>query len=220
MKRFISLLLGLVMCISIVGANMLTAYAVTTATTFLDVTSSGMQDSQISFITSVKPGTVRFSGVVLNVEFDPQILEFVSATPIFTVDKDNNKINNLQGEYIDGFVKGKDNLYSIAYMNSAGVSTSSSEYKSFYKITFKVKVKERPTTTVKFLCKELFTNDDVNNDIRPADGVQTIKDFTFSTLDNPKPLSTKLLTNGILFNWSAVDGAEEYTVLRTTIHLA
>lgn len=214
MKRFISLLLGLVMCISIVGANMLTAYAVTTATTFLDVTSSGMQDSQISFITSVKPGTVRFSGVVLNVEFDPQILEFVSATPIFTVDKDNNKINNLQGEYIDGFVKGKDNLYSIAYMNSAGVSTSSSEYKSFYKITFKVKVKERPTTTVKFLCKELFTNDDVNNDIRPADGVQTIKDFTFSTLDNPKPLSTKLLTNGILFNWSAVDGAEEYTVLR------
>ena len=92
MKRFISLLLGLVMCISIVSANILTAYAVTTATTFLDVTSSGMQDSQISFITSVKPGTVRFSGVVLNVEFDPQILEFVSATPIFTVDKDNNKI--------------------------------------------------------------------------------------------------------------------------------
>ena len=75
-------------------------------------------------------------------------------------------------------------------------------------------MKERPTTSVKFLCKELFTNDDVNNDIRPADGVQKIKDFTFSTLDNPKPVSTELLTNGILFKWSAVDGAEEYTVLR------
>ncbi len=214
MKRFISLLLCLVMCTTIISVNMLTAYAATPATSFLEVTSSGVQNSQISFIVSVKPGTVRFSGVVLNVEFDTKILELLSATPVYTVDKDDNKINNLQGEYIHGFVKGKDNLYSLAYMSSDGVSTTGSEYKSFYKITFKIKVKERPTTSVSFSCKELFTNDDVNNDIRPADGIQQIKEFAFSTLDNPKPLSTELLTNGIVFRWSAVDGAEEYTVLR------
>ena len=214
MKRFISLLLCLVMCVTMAGVNTLTVCAATSATSFLDVTGSGMQDGQISFIVSVKPGTVRFSGVVLNVEFDPQILEFSSATPIYTVDKDNNKVYNLTGEYADGFVKGKNNIYSLAYMNSDGVSTGGSEYKSFYKITFKVKVKERPTTSVKFSCKELFTNDDVNNDIRPADGIQQIKAFTFSTLDDPKPLSTELLTNGIVFKWAAVDGAEEYTILR------
>ena len=28
----------------------------------------------------------------------------------------------------------------------------------------------------------IFGNDDVNNDIRPADGVQKIKDFTFSRI--------------------------------------
>ena len=214
LKRFVSFLLCLAMCTTILSVNILTVYAVTPVTSFLEVTSSGMQDSHISFIVSVKPGITRFSGAVLNVQFDSEILEFSSASPVYTVDKDNNKVNSLSGEYVDGFVKGKDNLYSIAYMNSAGVSTGSSEYKSFYKITFKVKVKERPTTAVKFLCKELFTNDDINNDIRPVDGVQQIKEFTFSTLDNPKPLSTELLTNGIKFKWSAVDGAEEYTVLR------
>ena len=202
------------MCITLFSANILTANAATPVTSFLDVTASGMQDSQISFIISAKPGTVRISGAVLNVEFDPGILEFVSATPVYTTDKDGNKNYNLSGEYADGFVKGKNNVYSLAYMNSDGISVGSSEYKSFYKITFKVKVKERPTTSVSFYCKELFTNDDVNNDIRPADGLQKIKDFTFSTLDNPKPLSTTLLTNGIVFKWSAVDGAEEYTVLR------
>lgn len=214
MKRFVSLLLCLVMCATIFSTNILTVYAVTSPTSFLEVTSTSMQDSQISFVVSVKPNTVRFSGVVLNVEFDPAVLEFSSATPIYSVDKENNKVYNLAGEYIDGFVKGKNNLYSIAYMNSSGVSTGSSEYKSFYKITFRVKVKERPTTSVKFLCKELFTNDDKNNDIRPIDGVQNVKNFTFSTLDTPKPVSTELLTNGILFKWNAVDGAEEYTILR------
>lgn len=202
------------MCTAMLSANLMTVYAVTSPTSFLEVTSSGMQDGQISFIVSVKPGTVRFSGAVLNVQFDPQILEISSATPIYTVDKDNNKIQNLTGEYVDGFVKGENNLYSLAYMNNNGVTISGTEYKSFYKITFRVKVKERPTTSVKFSCKELFTNDDVNNDIRPSDGIQEIKSFTFSTLDNPKPLSTQLLTNGIVFKWSAVDGAEEYSVLR------
>ena len=216
MKKFVSLVLCLIMSVSILITNILTAHAASTAASFLHISNAGMQNGTISFVISVKPNVTRFCGAVLNVEFDSNVLEVLSATPVYTVDNNGNKQNNVAGEYINGFVKGKDDVYSVAYMSNTGVTTGSSEYKSFFKITFKVKVNERPTTSVKFVCRELFTNDDVNNDIRPADGVQTINDITFSTLDNPKLISTELLTNGIAFKWSAVDGAEEYTVLRKT----
>lgn len=207
-------MLSFVICISVLSTNILTAYAVGTATSFLHISNAGMQDGTISFVVSVKPNVVRFCGTVLNIEFDSDVLDVLSATPVYTVDSNGDKQNNVAGEYVNGFVSGKDNVYSLAYMSNSGVTTGSSEYKSFFKITFRVKVSERPTTSVKFVCKELFTNDDVNNDIRLADGVQTINDITFSTLDNPRLLSTELLTNGIRFNWEAVPGAEEYTVLR------
>ena len=185
-----------------------------TAKTFLDVSDTGMQNGEITFTVKLKPGLTRVSGAILNIEFDSDVLEIKSAEPVFTLDKEGNQINNVAGEYINGFVKNQKNLYSVAFMNTTGVSTGTSEYKSFFNVTFKVIAKERPTTAVKFICKEFFTNDDVNNDIRQSDSAQNFKDITFSTLDNPKPLQAKLQKDSILFNWSAVDGAEEYTVLR------
>ena len=202
------------MCLSLISANMLTAFAVGTASNLLDVGASGMENSEITYTIKLKPNLTRVSGAVINVEFDPKVLEIKSAGPVYSIDKDGNQVNNVTGEYVNGFSKGRNDLYSVAFMNTNGVSTGNTEYKSFFKITFKVITSARPLTSVKFSVKEFFTNDDVNNDIRPADGVQVFKEVTFSTLDNPKPLSTKLLENAIVFNWSAVAGAEEYTVLR------
>ncbi len=202
------------MCLSLISTNMLTVFAVGTASSFLDVGNSGMENSEITYTIKLKPGLTRVSGAVINVEFDPAILEVKSAGPVYSIDKDGNQINNVEGEYVNGFSKGRNDLYSLAFMNTNGVNTTGAEYKSFFKITFKVITSARPLTSLKFSVKEFFTNDDVNNDIRPADGEQVFKDVMFSTLDNPKPLSTKLLENAIVFNWSAVSGAEEYTVLR------
>ena len=193
---------------------MLTAFAAGTASSFLDIGDSGMENSEITYTIKLKPNLTRVSGAVINVEFDPAVLEVKNASPVYSIDKDGNQVNNVTGEYVSGFSKGCDDLYSVAFMNTNGVSTGNTEYKSFFKITFKVITSKRPLTSVKFSVKEFFTNDDVNNDIRPSDGVQIFKEVTFSTLDNPKPLSTKLLENAIVFNWSAVAGAEEYTVLR------
>lgn len=208
------MVLCLVMCTSVLSANTITAFAAGKASSFLDVTSTGMQNGEISYTINLKPNVTKFSGAVLNVEFDPAVLEIKEATPVIVLDEDGNNKYNVYGEYVSGFASGSNSVYSIAYMNNNGVTTGNSEYKGFFRITFKVITAERPSTTVSFNCKEIFTNDDVDNDIRPSDGSQSFKEIIFSTLDNPNPISTELLANGIRFNWSLVDGAEEYTVLR------
>ena len=66
-------MLCLIMCASILSTNILTAYAVGTATSFLHISNAGMQNGTISFVVSVKPNVVRFCGTVLNVEFDSKM---------------------------------------------------------------------------------------------------------------------------------------------------
>ncbi len=213
MKRFIAAALCLIMCVSVISANALTAFAANT-TTFFDVKSSGVKNSEISFVINLKPNVTRFNGAVLNVEFDETVLEIKSATPVYTKDEEGNDKLNVYGEYIHGFVNGSNNTYAVAYMNNNGVTTGNSEYKSLFKVTFKIITAERPKTSVKFYCKEYSSDDDVNNEIRPSDERVLIKEEAFSTLDTPTPLSTSLLETGILFKWEAVAGAEEYTIIK------
>lgn len=214
MKRFISIVLCIIMCVSVIGANTFTAFAAVTQKSFFDVKSTGMKNSEISFIINLKPNVVRFNGAILNIEFDTSILELKSATPVYTKDADDNDVLNIPGVYTNGFAKGTDNVYTVAFMSTAGVSTGNSEYKDFFKVTFKVITDARPATNVKFYCKEYSSDDDINNEIRPSDERVLIKEEKFSTLDNPTPLSAELMENGIMFRWEAVAGAEEYTVLR------
>lgn len=199
---------------SIISANTLTAFAAGNVSSVLDVASTGMQNGEISFTINLRPNVTKFSGAVLNIDFDPKVLELKEATPVYVLDSNGDTKLNVYGEYVNGFVSGSNSQYAVAYMNNNGVTTGNSEYKGLFRITFKVITDERPSTTVSFNCKELFTNDDIENDIRPSDSTQCFKNMVFSTLDNPQPLSTELLENGIRFEWSPVEGAEEYSVLR------
>lgn len=214
MKRFIAVVLCAIMCISVVSANTLTAFAESTQTSFFHIKSTGMKNSEISFTISLKPNVIKFNGAILNIEFDTSVLELKSATPVYNKDADGNDILNVSGEYINGFVSGTDNVYSVAFMSNTGASTGNSEYKDFFTVTFKVITNERPETSVKFYCKQYSSDDNINNEIRPSDDRVLIKDEVFSTLDNPTPLSAELMENGIMFRWEAVEGAEEYTILR------
>jgi hypothetical protein len=202
------------MCASVISANTLTAFALDAKTSFFDVESTGMKNSEISFIINLKPNVKKFNGAILNIEFDTSVLELKSATPVYTKDAEDSEVLSIPGVYTNGFANGTDNVYTIAFMSTTGVSTGNSEYKDFFKVTFKVVTDERPETSVRFYCKEYSSDDDVNNEIRPSDERVLIKDEVFSTLDNPTPLSAELLENGTMFRWEAVSGAEEYTVLR------
>ena len=214
MKRFIATVLCIIMSISVIGANTLTAFAADTQTSFFDVKSTGMKNGEISFIINLKPDITKFNGAILNVEFDNSILELKSASPVYVEDKDGNNKLNVYGEYINGFVSGSDSVYSIAYMNNNGVSTDENEYKDLFVLTFRVVTNLRPQTSVSFYCKEFSSDDNVNNEIRPSDERVLFKEEKFSALDNPTPISAELMENGILFKWEPVAGAEEYAVIR------
>ena len=202
------------MCASVISANTFTAFAANTQTSFFDVKSSGMKNSEISFTINLKPNVTGFNGAVLNIEFDTSVLELKSAEPVYTKDAEDNDVLSISGEYVNGFVSGSDSVYSVAFMSNTGVSTGSSEYKEFFTVTFKVITDARPETSVRFYCKQYSSDDDVNNEIRPSQDKILIKEEVFSTLDNPTPLSAELMENGIMFRWEAVAGAEEYTILR------
>ena len=202
------------MCVSVIGANTFTAFALDAQTSFFDVKSSGMKNSEISFIINLKPNVTKFNGAIIDIEFDKSVLELKSATPVYTKDEEGNDIPNISGVYTDGFASGKDDVYTVGFISSVGTSTGSSTYKDFFKVTFKVVTDARPETCVKFYCRQYSSDDDVNNEIRPSDERVLIKEEVFSTLDNPTPLSAELMENGIMFRWEAVAGAEEYTVLR------
>ncbi len=203
------------MCVSIFSSNIVMVRALDKTVyvnNVLDVATTGMQESQVTYIVNIKPDVFKFNGAIIYAEFDPNVLEVVSASPVTVTDEEGNVTPKISGEYIHGFMKGSNNKYSLAYMNTQGYTTKG--YESLFKITFKVITSERPSTEVKFFCKEVITDDDKDNDVRPTDGVQEFKKFYFSTLDMPKPLSTTLLDDGIIFNWEEVDGAEKYSVRR------
>lgn len=202
------------MSVSVIGVNTFTAFALDAQTSFFDVKSSGMKNSEISFIINLKPNVTKFNGAIIDIEFDKSVLELKSATPVYTKDEEGNDIPNISGVYTEGFANGKDDVYTVGFISSVGTSTGSSTYKDFFKVTFKVVTDARPETCVKFYCRQYSSDDDVNNEIRPSDESVLIKEEVFSTLDNPTPLSAELMENGIMFRWEAVSGAEEYTVLR------
>ncbi len=214
MKRFIAIVLCIIMCVSVISVNTFTAFASSTQASFFDVKSSGMKNSEISFIINLKPNVTKFNGAIIDIEFDKSVLELKSAIPVYTKDEEGNDVPAVSGVYTNGFASGKDDVYTVGFISSVGTSTGSSTYKDFFKVTFKVVTDARPETSVKFYCRQYSSDDNVNNEIRPLDERVLIKDEVFSTLDNPTPLSAELMENGIMFRWEAVAGAEEYTILR------
>ncbi len=203
------------MCISVFSANIAVAKAVDKTVyvkNVLDVSSMGMQENTVTYLVNLKPNVFKFNGAIIYVEFDENVLSLESVTPITVTDADGNEIPKIQGEYLHGFMKNSVNKYSLAYMNTSGYTTSG--YETLYKVTFRAIAPERPKTDVKFYCKEVFTDDDKNNDVRPSDGEQLFASFNFSTLNIPTPLSATLLDDGIRFAFKEVEGAEKYTVLR------
>ncbi|MBR2875878.1 MAG: fibronectin type III domain-containing protein, partial [Clostridia bacterium] len=214
MKRIISFALCIVMCFSLVSANTLTAFAATSVTAFFDVTSTCVENGEISFVVRLKPNVERFNGTVLKIEFDDSVLEVKEATPVYVQDNNGNTKLNVFGEYAHGFVSGKTDVYSVAYMCNNGVSTTADEYKPFFKITFNVLAQERPVTDVNIYCEEFSSNDNIDNEVRPSDVRQIVLQSRFSTLEAPKPVSAELMETGILFTWEQVPGAEKYSILR------
>lgn len=218
MKRILSLLLTVVMCVSVFSATATEVFALGSVNDIFTVTDSGFKNDKITYKIALKPNLRKVSGAIIAVKYDSSVLavsEDSGASGV--IDSDGNFVENVYGIYEKGNVYNDANTYSIAFMNTDGVNTGSNG-KNFLEITMNAISDVRPYTNVEFVCEEFVTNDgDDTNDIRKADGSQSIYEDEFFTLS---PAVNKEVASAdgesLKFSWVASKGAENYDIYRKT----
>ena len=215
MKRVISLLLCLVMCISVFSATATQVYALGETEDIFTVTKTDFENDRITYTISLNANQNKILGTVLKVEYDSTVLEISSDSgAIGSLNSYGDFAANVPGYYETGLVYDDANTYAVAYMNPNGYSIGETS-KKFIKITFVAISEKRPITDVKFYCEEFITDDgDDSNDIRKGDGRQTIYSDSFFTLNPAKNLEVASSETGLKFSWSVAKGAEWYNIYR------
>lgn len=217
MKRVISLLLCMVMCLSVFSATAAQVYALGQTSNIFSVEKTDFENDTITYTISLMPNQQNLIGAIIKADFDNAVLEVSSESgPTGTRNNYGDFVADVSGYYEKGITCDGNDDYSVAYMNPNGVDIGENG-KSFIKIKFNVISEERPVTEVKFYCEEYITEDeDDSNDIKRADGSQLIYSDSFFTLNPAKNLEVASTETGLKFTWTAVTGAEQYNIYRRT----
>ncbi len=212
MKRVISLLLCLVMCVSVFSATATQVYALGQTDSIFSVEKTAFENDRITYTISLAPNQSKLIGAIIKVEFDSTILEVSSESgEVGSVNSYGDFAANVTGFYEKGITYDNDNIYSVAYMNPNGFNIGENA-KQFIKIVFNAIGEERPETEVKFYCEEYITDDeDDTNDIRSR---QLIDSDSFLTLNPAKNVDVASCVEGLKFTWTEAVGAEWYNVYR------
>ncbi len=208
MKKSISILLAVIMTLSVLSAAIIPASAAFNVSTSIAVTPSEYVNDEITYTISLKAGVEKLVGANFCINFDPAVLELVSGTAA-----GGNSTPNVPGMYETGFKNGKTDEYTVAYIVANGVNIGQNT--DFITIKFKAISDERPETTVKFTCVEFVTYDDIDNDLKKADGVtQEIYSHSFKTLCTPVISAVDSTKGSIKVQWKPCTGADYYNVYR------
>ncbi len=215
MKRFISLLLCLVMCISFFSATATQVYALGQTDSIFTVEKTDFENDKITYTISLEPNQLKLIGAIIKVEFDSSVLEVASESgPVCSVNSYGESAANVTGYYEKGVTFDDADVYSIAYMNPNGFNIGANG-KEFIKVTFKAIGENRPYTDVDFYCEEYITDDgEDSNDIRKSDGRQKFFSDTFFTLNPAKNVEVASCVDGLKFTWTEAAGAEWYNIWR------
>ena len=218
MKRVISLLLCLVMCVSVFSATATQVYALGKTDDIFTVTKTDFENDKITYTISLNANQNKIMGAILKVEFDSAVLEVASDSgAIGSLNSYGDFAANVTGYYETGLVYDDADTYAIAYMNPNGYNIGETS-KKFVKITFNAIGEKRPVTDVNFYCEEFITDDgDDTNDIRKSDGRQNFYSHSFFTLNPAKNLEVASSENGLKFSWSVAKGAEWYNIYRREV---
>lgn len=214
MKRFISLALCVIMCMTMFTATATQVFAAGNAIDLITVTSGDFENDKITYTISLAPNSVKVTGAIIEVYFDSTALKVAEAGAAGTVDAAGDFVQNVSGMYETGLKYGEDGVYAIAYMNVTGFTVGSAS-KEFATITFEAISSDRTMETVEFKCVEFATDDgDAENDIKKSDGVQDIYSDTFHTLSMPKVTEVNSIDGGLRVVWSEAVGATSYELYR------
>ncbi len=219
MKRIISLLLCLVMCVSVFSATATQVYALGKTDDIFTVTKTDFENDRITYTISLNANQEKILGAILKVEYDSTVLEIASDSgAIGSLNSYGDFAANVTGYYEKGLVYDDANTYAVAYMNPNGYTIGETS-KKFIKITFVAISEKRPVTDVDFYCEEFITDDgDDTNDIRKGDGRQTIYSDSFFTLNPAKNLEVASSETGLKFSWTSAKGAEWYNIYRREVN--
>ncbi len=215
MKRVISLLLCLVMCISVFSATATQVYALGKTDDIFTVEKTDFENDRITYTISLNPNQTKISGTILKFKFDSDVLAVASDSgAVGSINDYGEFAANVTGYYETGLVYDDAGTYAIAYMNPNGFNIGDKS-KDFVKITFEAVAETRPVTEVEFYCDEFITDDeDDTNDIRKSDGSQKFFSHSFFTLNPAKNLEVASCETGLKFSWTTARGAEWYNIYR------
>lgn len=215
MKRVISLLLCLVMCVSVFSATATQVYALGKTDDIFTVEKTDFENDRITYTISLNANQTKISGAILKFKFDSTVLNVNSDSgAVGSVNSQGEFAANVTGYYETGIVYDDPNTYAVAYMNPNGFNIGDKN-KAFIKIIFEAVGETRPVTEVEFYCDEFITDDeDDTNDIRKTDGSQKFFSHSFFTLNPAKNLEVASCETGLKFSWTSAKGAEKYNIYR------
>ena len=218
MKRVISLLLCLVMCVSVFSATATQVYALGKTDDIFTVEKTDFENDRITYTISLNANQTKISGAILKFKFDSTVLNVNSDSgAVGSVNSQGEFAANVTGYYETGIVYDDTNTYAVAYMNPNGFNIGDKN-KAFIKIIFEAVGETRPVTEVEFYCDEFITNDeDDTNDIGKADGSQKFFSHSFFTLNPAKNLEVASCETGLKFSWTSAKGAEKYNIYRREV---
>ena len=215
LKKSISLILCLVICLSVVTITAVPTLAAYNVKTIFSVHNENIDGDLLTYTISITKDQKNIGGIILNVDFDSSVLKPVNCAPIEKTTTETGTNYNFRGTYAYGVSESNPNQYVIAYMNDIAVSTT--EAKGFFKLQFKVIDETRPTTDVKIYCKEYYSTTETDKNITIADGRQIIAEFNkISTLAKPVLIGAEPTVDGIKFSWNGVEGAIGYQIWRSS----
>lgn len=222
MKRVISLLLCLIMCVSVFSATTAPVFALGNTDEIFTVEKTELKNNRITYTISLAPDQSELIGTVIKAEFDSTVLEVASDSgAVCSVNSYGEYTPVVPGYYECGLTYDNADVYSVAYMNPNGVNTGE-DGKAFVKFAFELIGEKRPITEVKFYCEEYITEDGKDedadgiddNDIKKSDPRQLIYEDSFFTLVAAENVEVASCVEGLKFTWTEVVGAEKYNIYR------
>ncbi len=219
MKRVISLLLCLVMCVSVFSATATQVYATDKTDAIFTVEKTDFENDRITYTISLNANQQKISGAILKFKYDSTVLEVSSDSGAMGSVNDLGEFAaNVTGYYETGLVYDDPNTYAVAYMNPNGFTIGDAS-KKFVKVTFVAVSDVRPVTAVEFYCEEFITDDeDDTNDIRKNDGAHKFYSDSFFTLNEAKNVEVASSETGLKFSWTSAAGAEWYNIYRREVN--
>ncbi|MBE6795905.1 MAG: hypothetical protein E7533_04905 [Ruminococcaceae bacterium] len=214
MKRVLSLLMCLVMCVTVFTTTITEVKALGATNEIFSVKSTGFENDTVTYTVSVAPNQKKIVGAVIKVEFDENILAVSEASGAAGKFVNGEFALNINGIYEKGVTYDDNGVYSFAYLNPNGFTTGDKET-AFIDIILTAVGDARPITDVKIYCEEYITEDENNdNDIRKGDGKQLVYEDSFFTLSAATNKEVTSAENSLHFFWNGVKGADHYNIYR------